>query len=123
MVTVPRGEAPVQGRLRSGVGAVVLHGEAECAMSALGAQGRRRCGGSVRKVPHSDSVLLFMGVWEVVGSGFTAPITLLTVAVNLATVAHDVPHDAVPFETEQLIPRYPEDRAEWGGCCSNSRLR
>ena len=72
MVTVPRGEAPVQGRLRSGVGAVALRGEAECAMSTLGAQGRRRCGGSVRKVPHSHSVLLFMRVWEVVGSGFTA---------------------------------------------------
>ena len=114
MVTEPRGEASVQGRLRSGVGAVALRGEAECAMSALGAQGRRRCGGSVRKVPHSNSVLLFMGVWEVVGSGFTTPVTLLTIAVNLATVAHDVPHDALPFETEQLIPPFTEERAEWG---------
>ena len=55
-----------------------------------------------------------MGERVVVGSRFTAPITLLTVAVNLATVAHDVPHDALPFETEQLIPPYPEERAEWG---------
>ena len=64
-----------------------------------------------------------MGEEVIVGRGFTAPIKFMTVAVKLATVAHDVPHDAVPFETEQLIPRYPEDRAEWGGCCSNSRLR
>ena len=57
-----------------------------------------------------------MGVWEVVGSGFTAPITLLTVAVNLATVAHDVPHDAVPFENGAVDP------AQSGGSCVVGQL-
>ena len=60
---------------------------------------------------------LFMGKDGIVGSGFITPITPVTVAVILATVAHDVPHDALPFETEQLIPPYPEDRAEWGSWC------
>ena len=64
-----------------------------------------------------------MGERVVVGSGFTAPINLVTVAVKLATVAHDVPHDAVPFEMEQLIPHYPEDRAEWGGYCLSELMR
>ena len=54
------------------------------------------------------------------GRGFTAPINFVTVAVNLPTVVHDAPHDAVPFEMEQLIPRYPEDRAEWGSWCSSA---
>ena len=55
-----------------------------------------------------------MGERVVVGSGFTVPINFATIAVNLPTVAHDAPHDALPFETEQLIPPYPEERAEWG---------
>ena len=41
---------------------------------------------------------LFMGEEEIVGGGFIAPITPVTVAVFLVTVAHDVPHGAVPFE-------------------------
>ena len=41
---------------------------------------------------------LFMGEEGIVGSGFITPITHVTVAVILATVAHDVPRDAVPFE-------------------------
>ena len=57
---------------------------------------------------------LFVGAEVIVGRGFTAPINFVTVAVNLPTVAHDVPLVAVPFEMEQLIPRYPEDHAEWG---------
>ena len=61
-----------------------------------------------------------MGERVVVGSGFTAPINLVTVAVKLEAVARDVPHDAVPFETEQLNLRYPEDRAEWGSWCSSA---
>ena len=41
---------------------------------------------------------LFMGREEIVGGGFIAPITPVTVAVILATVTHDVPRGAVPFE-------------------------
>ena len=55
-----------------------------------------------------------MGEEIIVGSGFTAPINFATVAVILSTVAHDLPHDTLAFETEQLIPPYPEERAEWG---------
>ena len=39
-----------------------------------------------------------MGEEEIVGAGFIAPITPVTVAVILATVVHDVPRGAVPFE-------------------------
>ena len=41
---------------------------------------------------------LFMRREEIVGAGFIAPITPVTVAIILATVTHDVPRDAVPFE-------------------------
>ena len=64
-----------------------------------------------------------MGKEMIVGSGFTAPINFATVVVILSTVAHDLPHDTLAFETERLIPPYPEDRAEWGGYCSSSHLR
>ena len=55
-----------------------------------------------------------MGEVMIVGGGFTVPINFATVAVIMPTVAHDAPHDVLPFETEQLIPPYPEERAEWG---------
>ena len=58
----------------------------------------------MRKVPRSDFAPLFMGERVVVGSGFIAPINLVTVAVKLATVAHNVPHDAVPFENGAVDP-------------------
>ncbi len=41
-----------------------------------------------------------MGKVMIVGSGFTAPINFATVAVILSTVAHDLPHDTLAFETE-----------------------
>ena len=41
---------------------------------------------------------LFMGKEEIVGGGFIAPITPVTVAVFLVTVTHDEPRSAVPFE-------------------------
>ena len=50
----------------------------------------------------------------IVGGGFIAPTNSVTVAVKVATAAHNVPHDAEPFETEQLIPYCMENRAEWG---------
>ena len=57
---------------------------------------------------------LYKGEEVIVGRGFTAPINFATVAVSFPTVAHDAPHDALPFEMEQLIPPFPEERAEWG---------
>ena len=45
-----------------------------------------------------------MGEDVIVGRGFTAPSNSVTVAISVVAVATIVPHDAVPFETEQLIP-------------------
>ena len=50
----------------------------------------------------------------IVGSGLNVPTNSVTVAIWMETAAHDVPHDAEPFEMGQLIPRCTKDRAEWG---------
>ena len=58
--------------------------------------GRRWCG---EKEPR-DPAPLFMDEEVIVGGGFIAPTNPMTVAVKVATAAHNVPHDVEPFETE-----------------------